>query len=191
VHHVLDVMHCEKNLCKMLLKIIMEENDGANCREDMRSRGICKPLWLREVCNGDRYLIPNAPYVLINEKRQIFIATLKDLQTPTSYVGALYRRISDGIEIHDFHVLIQQVLPLYLRRIGNIKVVGVIMRVSRIFRKICSKDGDTILKVEMKEDVFKTLFTLEKKLLPPCFNVMLHLLVHLVQELFLCGPVHI
>jgi hypothetical protein len=65
------------------------------------------------------------------------------------------------------------------------------MRVSRIFRKICSKDGDTILKVEMKEDVFKTLFTLEKKLLPPCFNVMLHLLVHLVQELFLCGPVHI
>jgi hypothetical protein len=47
---------------------------------------------------------------------------------------------------------------LCLRRIGNSKVVGVIMKVSCIFRKNCSKDVDTILEVEMKEDVAEMLF---------------------------------
>jgi hypothetical protein len=31
MHHVLDVMYCEKNMCEILLKTVMGENNGENC----------------------------------------------------------------------------------------------------------------------------------------------------------------
>ena len=36
-------------MCEILLKTVMEENDGENCREDMRSHGIHNHLWLCEI----------------------------------------------------------------------------------------------------------------------------------------------
>ncbi len=61
---------------------------------------------------------------------------------------------------------------------------------SQMFNKLCSKVIDpnsiNVLKVEVAE----TMSTLEKVFLPTCFDVMTHLVVHLVEELDLCGLVH-
>jgi hypothetical protein len=43
---------------------------------------------------------------------------------------------------------------------------------------------------ELKNDVAITLILLEKEFPPSFFDVMTHLLVHLVEKLKLCGPVH-
>ncbi len=42
-----------------------------------------------------------------------------------------------------------------------------------------------------KEDVATTLCMLEMEMPPSFFDVMTHLVVHLVEELDVCGPVHI
>jgi len=42
----------------------------------------------------------------------------------------------------------------------------------------------------MLEDVAETICTLEKELPPSVFVIMMHLPIHLVEELFICGPVH-
>jgi hypothetical protein len=94
------------------------------------------------------------------------------------------------LKTHDFHVLLQQVLPLCLRNIGNPQVVGAVMRVSRLFRKICAKVVDESQKEGMLEDVAEAICSLEKELPPSVFVIMMHLPIHLVQELFICGPVH-
>lgn len=52
VRHCVDVMHCEKNLCKNLLKTILEEKDKPQTRMDMQERGIRKALWLQPVGIG-------------------------------------------------------------------------------------------------------------------------------------------
>ena len=44
--------------------------------------------------------------------------------------------------------------------------------------------------IELREDTAITLCMLEKEFPPAFFDVMTHLLVHLVEELDICGPVH-
>jgi hypothetical protein len=40
VRHVLDVMHCEKNLCENVIKIIFGEKDMVAIHRDMEEVGI-------------------------------------------------------------------------------------------------------------------------------------------------------
>jgi len=138
--------------------------------------------------------MPDAPYVLTREEREEFLATIRELKFPTNYVGALKQKIIErklgGLKTHDYHILLQQVLPLCLRNIGNKNVIGAIMRVSRLFRKLCAKVVDSRQKIQMSEEVAETVCALEKEFPPSIFVVMMHLPVYLVEELFLCGPVH-
>ncbi len=42
----------------------------------------------------------------------------------------------------------------------------------------------------LRMEVAKTMSTLEKVFPLTCFDVMTHLVVHLVEELDMCGPIH-
>ena len=64
------------------------------------------------------------------------------------------------------------------------------MRVSKLFRKFFAKVVHVDQKQQMIDDVAETICTLEKELPPSIFVVMMHLPIHLVEELFICGPVH-
>ena len=44
---------------------------------------------------------------------------------------------------------------------------------------------------DLREDTAITLCMIEKEFPPAFFDVMTHLLVHLVEELDICGPVHV
>ena len=61
---------------------------------------------------------------------------------------------------------------------------------SRVFQRLCSKVVDPRCEQQLKDDVVETLCMVEKELLPSFFDIMTHLVVHLVEELFICGPVH-
>jgi hypothetical protein len=47
IRHVLDVMHCEKNLYENLLRTLLGETDNTRAREDMMDMEIREELWLR------------------------------------------------------------------------------------------------------------------------------------------------
>jgi hypothetical protein len=157
--HTLDAMHCEKNVCENLLRTLFGETDGVKSREDMRARGIRKHLHLRRNADGQSYFKPDAPYVLSKQHQQEFLSTLRELKFPSNYVSALSRKIQDGklrgLKTHDFHILLQQVIPLCLRNVGHPKVVGAIMRVSRLFRKICTKVVDAKKKCQCWKRLLK------------------------------------
>lgn len=177
-----------------ILRTLFGETDGVKSCEDLRARNIRHYLHLRPTGDGQTYFMPDAPYVFKKEEKDEFLATLRDLKFPSNYVSSLKRRIVDGklsgLKTHDFHILMQQVLPLCLRNVGSPNVIGAIMRVSRLFRKICAKVIDSEKKMQMIDEVAETICTLEKELPPSIFVVMMHLLIHLVEELFMCGPVH-
>jgi len=187
-------MHCEKNICEIFLRTLLGETDGPKSREDMRVRGIRPHLHLVPNADGRTFFKPDAPYVLTREERQAFLASVKELKFPTNYVGALSSRIEDGkfrgMKTHDFHILLQQVMPLCLRNICDERVFGAIMRVSRLFRKNFTKVVSVDQKQQMLDEVAETICMLEKEFPPSVFVVMLHLPIHLVEELFICGPVH-
>jgi hypothetical protein len=64
------------------------------------------------------------------------------------------------------------------------------MKVSRIFRRLCSKVVFKIWEADVVQDAVIALCMLEKEVPLGFFNIMTHLLIHLVEELFLCGLVH-
>jgi hypothetical protein len=64
------------------------------------------------------------------------------------------------------------------------------MKISRVFRKLCEKIIYTHQKEELMNDAVIALCMLEKEFPQGFFDVMTHLVVHLVEELFLYGLVH-
>ena len=66
-----------------------------------------------------------------------------------------------------------------------------IIRLSRIFIRICAKIIIPLEMSELIEDTAIILCMLEKEFPPAFFDVMTHLLMDLVEELDICGPVHI
>lgn len=173
----------------------MGEKDTPAVRLDLQQRGIRPQLWLeRRGPNGDRLWLPDAPYVLSSAEKQEFLNTLRSVRTPSRYVSALHTKISKGklrgLKSHAYHVLLQQVLPVCLRNVGEKRVVGAIMRVSRLFQRLCLKAIHRDSKEQLMEDAPETLASLEHEFPPSFFDIMVHLTVHLVEELFICGPVH-
>jgi hypothetical protein len=59
-----------------------------------------------------------------------------------------------------------------------------------VLKRVCVKGMEPTTTGELKHDVAMTLILLKKEILPSFFDVMTHLLVHLVEELEFCGPVH-
>jgi hypothetical protein len=195
VRHVLDAMHCEKNICALLLNWLIGEKDSAAMRMDLQERGIRPQLWLRQFQNNrDRLWQLDAPYVLSPADRRVFLNTLKSVKFPSGYVSNLYNQISDaklrGLKSHDFHVMIQQVLPVCLRNVGDPRVVNTIMRLSRVFQRLCAKVISKNSKDQLLQDVAKTLARLERDFPPAFFDIMVHLIEHLAEEVFICGPAH-
>ncbi|KAI5334148.1 hypothetical protein L3X38_024281 [Prunus dulcis] len=65
-----------------------------------------------------------------------------------------------------------------------------ITRLCFFFNAICAKTVDVSKLDKLEEDVVVTLCLLEKYFPPSLFDIMVHLVVHLVREVRLCGPVY-
>ncbi|CAH9055219.1 unnamed protein product, partial [Cuscuta europaea] len=83
----------------------------------------------------------------------------------------------------------QQILPLAIRNMSlSSNVTHAITGVCLFFNAICDKvlDMDSLDKLEAEYRV--TLCSLEQYFVPSFFDIMLHLTVHLVAQIRLCGP---
>ena len=163
----------------------------------MRDEDIWPHLWLQPSNSGiqGEVIKPHVPYVLATKEKIQFVEIIRNLKTPTNYVSALWKRIHNdgtlrGLKSHNYHIMMQQVLLLCLRSLMARGPRMALMKLSRVFRKICSKIVDSTAAETLKEDVAVALCLLEKEFPPAFFDPMTHLLVHLVEELDICGPVH-
>jgi hypothetical protein len=83
-----------------------------------------------------------------------------------------------------------QVLPVALKNYLTEEVRKAVMKVSRVYRRLCARE---IVIAERKSDMMnaaEALCLLEKVFPPTFMDVMSHLMIHLVEELYVCRPVH-
>jgi hypothetical protein len=84
----------------------------------------------------------------------------------------------------------EQLLPLAIRTTLLNDVSAVLIELCSFFRQLCGK----VLKVEdlekLQNQIVLTLCHMEMLFPPSFFTVMVHLVVHLVEEVKLGGPVH-
>ena len=94
-----------------------------------------------------------------------------------------------GLKSHDCHVLMQQLLPVAIRGTLPEKVRVAISRLCFIFNAICAKVIDPKQLDALEDEVVVVLCQMEMFFPPSFFDIMVHLVVHLVREIRCCGPV--
>ena len=193
VRHVLDVMHIEKNIAESVLKFLFGEKDTPDSRRDLEELGIRRELWLRPRANRQSFVKPHAPYVFTDAEKRIFIEEVSEICTPIGYGSALGKHIKkskfQGLKSHDYHCLIQQIIPVVSRTLLQPLQRTALMRLGKSLNRICARVVDKSEIAALRLYVAETLCVLEICFPPSFFDVMEHTLVHLVDEIKLCGPV--
>lgn len=95
-----------------------------------------------------------------------------------------------GLKSHDNHVLLQDLLPLAVRRTLPERVSAVLIRVSRFFKQMYSQVIRISDMQRLQAEIAETLSLLEAIFLPSFFDIMVHLMVHLPAQAMIAGPVH-
>jgi hypothetical protein len=64
------------------------------------------------------------------------------------------------------------------------------MKVSKVFQRPCAREIKIVDRDQDMTNAAESLCLLEKSFPPTFMDVMSHLIIHLVEELYICGPVH-
>ncbi|KAG6428069.1 hypothetical protein SASPL_112318 [Salvia splendens] len=199
VRHNLDVMHTEKNACESICATLLDldgkSKDNYKSRQDLEQMGIRPEL--HPITNewGKVYL-PAAAYTMSKKERTIFCQVLKNLKVPDGYASNISRCVQLkppkllGLKSHDYHIMMQQLLPIALRKTLSRTVRSPLIQLSKYFRELCCKVICPADIIRLEKDIVVVLCQLEKIFPPSFFDVMVHLSVHLATEVKLCGPVH-
>ena len=89
---------------------------------------------------------------------------------------------------HDYHVLMTLVLPVAIRNVLPVKIREIVMSLCFFFNVIEQKVIDDNLLTALDRRLHEMLCLMEAFFPPKFFNIMVHLTVHLVQEIYYHGP---
>ncbi|XP_026410264.1 uncharacterized protein LOC113305446 [Papaver somniferum] len=144
VQHCIDFMHVEKNVGQSLVGTLLHNGntkDGLNARKDLVRLGLKSELHPKTDDKGT--ILPAACYTLTTEEKDIFLETLSELRVPEGYCSDfstlvnLKERKLIGLKSHDYHMLMQQFLPVAIRSIMPTPVRYAIIREVKLCGPVC------------------------------------------------------
>ncbi|KAL4286637.1 hypothetical protein AHAS_Ahas19G0106100 [Arachis hypogaea] len=199
LRHNLDVMHIEKNILDSIIGTLLDipgkTKDHLNARYDLKDLGIWKNLQPKEVNNGKRTKLAKACFSMTAAEKSIFCGVLKTTKLPDGSASNISRcvhlaeRKISGYKTHDAHFLLHYLLPIPIKSILPDHVAIPLIRLSSFFRRICKK-LITLEEIDRLElEIVETLCHLERIFPPSFFDIMVHLPIHLANEVRLGGPV--
>ncbi|CAM8913860.1 unnamed protein product [Rhodiola kirilowii] len=198
IRHCVHVMHVEKNICDSLIGTLLnipgKTKDGVKARLDMLDMNIRTKLALET--QGQRTYLPPSCTTLSKSEKSRFCGCLKGVKVPYGFSSNIATLVSmkdlrlNGLKSHDYHTLLQQLLPIAIRGILPPKVRAATQRICVIFSSLCAKVVDPTELDRLQEQVVITLCQLEMFFPPSFFDIMVHLTVHFVREVRILGPVY-
>lgn len=190
-------MHVEKNVCESIIGTLLDikgkSKDGHNARKDLQDMNIRHDLHPEE--RGSRVYLPPALHTLSRSEKRLFCKRLYELKLPDGYSSNISNCVSVdeckvmGLKSHDYHVLMQQLLPVAIRGMLPKGPRHSITRMCAFFNKISQRVIDREDMLDIEKEVIDTLCLFERFFPPSFFDIMTHLVIHLGREVRLCGPV--
>jgi hypothetical protein len=199
LRHNLDVMHVEKNVMDNILGTMLDikgkTKDNAQARHDLQEMGLRPKLHPYTGDDGKTYL-PLTCHTMSNDDKTAFLEVLQDVRVSDGYASNISRcvrlndRMMSVLKSHDCHVLMQQLLPIALRgsKLPS-NMVKVLVYMSTFFRGICETTLMPEALDQLQDHICITLCHMEQIFSPSFFTSMVHVVVHLVCECQLGGPV--
>ncbi|KAL0440555.1 UNVERIFIED_CONTAM: hypothetical protein Slati_2538500 [Sesamum latifolium] len=123
--------------------------DNLNARRELAKFGVRKPLHAFKHPSGT-WCLPPGPCNMALHEKDIFCKVLKSIRAPDGYTSNISKcvqvekRTLWGLKSHDNHVLMQNLLPIAVRKALPKHVVDVLIELSTFFRKLCSKVNDKL-----------------------------------------------
>lgn len=198
VRHNLDPMHVEKNvfdnIVNTLLDVDKRSKDNLNARLDLQEMGIRPDLHPQVI--GSKSCLPPALYSMSSQEKKLFCQVLKDVRFPIGYASNLHGKVRVeekrlvGLKSHDCHIIMQDLLPIAIRKILPERVCVPLIRLSSFFKKLYSKVISASDMQKLEAETPEILCLLEQIFPPAFFDIMIHLTNHLPTEVRLAGPVH-
>jgi hypothetical protein len=115
IHHSIDVMHVEKNVCESLLGPLLNTDgktrDHGHARADLKKMEIRPELWLDDSVKGME--LPTSCITLSKHEKKELCGFLKNVKVPSGYSMNISRLISfpdlkvaPGVKSCDYHILL-------------------------------------------------------------------------------------
>nr|AAX96489.1 transposon protein, putative, CACTA, En/Spm sub-class [Oryza sativa Japonica Group]ABA91696.1 transposon protein, putative, CACTA, En/Spm sub-class [Oryza sativa Japonica Group] len=199
VRHAIDVMHLTKNLCVNLLGFLGvygKSKDTLEARNDLKHMEQRGDLHPEPKEKGSHYLSP-ASYTLSKAEKESMFECLESIKVPSGYSTNIKRIISTkekkftNLKSHDCHVLMTQLLPVVIRGILPDNVRATITKLCAFMNAISQKVIDPDRLEALQNKVVQCLVSFELIFPPSFFNIMTHLLCHLVKEIRILGPMYL
>jgi hypothetical protein len=136
-----------------------------------------------------------ASYALTKEEKEIFFECLSSIKVPSGFSSNIKGIINmtekkfQNLKCHNCHVLMTQLLPVALRGILPENVRVPIVKLCAFLNAISQKVMNLEDLPRLQNDVAQCLVSFELVFPPSFFNIMTHLLVHLVEEISIFGLV--
>ncbi|CAA0839975.1 Unknown protein [Striga hermonthica] len=198
IRHHLDPMHIVKNVFDSILGTLLDipgkTKDHLNARLDLKEMGIRSSLH-PIVSTGKRLLLPRASFSMTKHEKTLFCEVIKNAKLPQGCGSNISRCVQmrelkvSGYKSHDAHIMMQHLLPVAVRKSLPKQVALALIRLSAFFRGICSKVINPLDLDLLQREIVETLCTFEKIFPPSFFDIIMHLPIHLVDEVRLSGPV--
>ena len=96
-----------------------------------------------------------------------------------------------GLKSHNCHTLMQYLLPIVIRSILLKNVRYAITRSCLFFNSLCCKVIDPSKLDQLQNEIVEILCMFEQIFPPAFFDIMIHLTVHLVRKIRLCGILYL
>ncbi|XP_025607933.1 uncharacterized protein [Arachis hypogaea] len=169
--------------------------DHLNARYDLKEMGIWKNLQPKEVNNGKRTKLAKACFSMTAAEKSVFCGVLKTTKLPDGSTlnisGCVHlgERKVYGYKTHDAHFMLHYLLPIPIKSILPDHVAIPLIRLSSFFRRLCKK-FITLEEIDLLElEIVETLCQLERIFPLSFFDIMVHLPIHLANEVRLGGLV--
>ena len=198
LRHNIDIMHNEKNVSEAVLSLCLDIPDKT--KDNVKAR-----LDIAEICDRPKLHLtqkPNgtwqksrAPYCVDKDDKLAILKWFKQLKFPDRFAANLSKSVNldqqkfIGLKCHDFHIIIERLLPVALRGFINDKEWKDIAELCFFYRQLCAKQIDPTQMRELEREIPVLLCKLEKMFPLGFFNPMEHLIVHLPYETRVGGPV--
>ena len=164
-----------------------ERKDTPEAREDQQR--------MKDPNNMHPHDKTRSSYALTKAEKEFFFECLSSIKVPSGFSSNIKGIINmaekkfQNLKSHDCHVIMTQLLPIALRGLlpENVRVpiVKLCAFLNAISQKVINPENLT----QLQNDVVQCLVSFELVFPPSFFNIMTHLLVHLVEEITILGPV--
>ncbi|KAK1620766.1 hypothetical protein QYE76_026283, partial [Lolium multiflorum] len=212
--HCLDVIHITKNVCESLLGTLLNmpdrTKDGPKARHDLKVLGIREELQIpaaqegqseEEADGGQKrkrikqpdYYCPPPASLLVRLSTINFQlpsrsqSALRLLRANSRYMDLKKRNFS-GMKSHDCHVMMTQILPVAIRGIMDYHVRATLTGLCNFFDVITRKSISVKKLARLQEEIVVILCELEMYFPHAFFDVMVHMLVHIMDDIINLGP---